>query len=119
MDFIHGGGQWHDMIYLLEDGVLAWVVWERDDRCEATAPVLHARREPLVDALAARPQDDAEGRIPPHEITIPVQLAARIVVLAEMGERQRKVEQQLGSEAVKAKAVGDKDSVHWREGWRE
>ncbi len=98
-DFAHGGGQWHDMLYLPDPGVVALVVWPltwnlQDD------PIMHARFEVPEDRLPEAVQTE-----------IPRELAERIVELARRTTERDALGRQLARDAVASRAIGGRDTV--------
>lgn len=110
MDYAHGGGRWHDVLFLPDRKLVAQVVWEWDAELKEF-PRMHAFDGTLEEQLAARPKDGSEGKKEPEEIRISAALAKEIAELAELAKRQKEMSLRLGKAAVEGKAVGGRDSV--------
>jgi len=118
MDQIHGGGRWHDVLFLPDRKLVAQVVWETEVTWKPEyKSTEHARmyvfEGTLEEQIEARPKDDPEVK-PPEEIRIPAALAKEIADLADLTKRQKELSLRLGKSAVDAKAVGGKESVKGR-----
>jgi hypothetical protein len=106
IDYVHGGGRWHDVLYLPDAGVHAQVVWTPpeilNDRHES--PVMHAWFGPPDE----QPRD-------PVRVQIPAALADRIVALARMTRERDQLGSLLARAAVDAGALRGPESVKPRD----
>ncbi len=114
MDYLHGGGSWHDVLFLPDRKLVAQVVWERDAEGKEF-PRMHVFEGTLEEQLAARPKGHEDGKREPEEIRIPAALGKEITELSELTKKQKEASFRLGKAAVAAKAVGGRDSVKPRE----
>ena len=116
LDLMHGGGAWHDCLFLPQAHVVVQVVWEWSPPGWDRLPRVYAYRG----AIEA-PTDDAARRElaaqpPPETVRIPRDLADRFVELARIEEERRAAGFELGARCVTSRLVGDEASVKPR-GW--
>jgi len=118
MDFIHGGGAWHDCIFLPDAKVIAQVVsesppywWKTRDANDY--PRLYAYRTDEPPEPSTWPED-AKRQRPPEPVRISRHLADQIIATAEREERRRVEGLELGAKCVATGVGGGKDSVTGR-----
>jgi hypothetical protein len=101
MDFMHGGGQWCDCVFLPDAGVVCTLQHEleltKSKAFVEEVPRLQARRASLDEELACRPQESPVGKQAPEEIEVSAAFAREAIALAELTERQRALSAELGA----------------------
>jgi hypothetical protein len=119
MDLIHGGGMWHDCLYLPDEGIVCQVVWRDENRPGGGLPWrefprAYAYRSRIDDRLARDARAPLDGQRAPEEIRIPAAVASEIVALADLADRERDMGERLGAQCVADVIVGGRESVQGR-----
>lgn len=117
----HGGGAWHDCLYLPDAGVMCTVEWQWQLPAGAGAsssgatwqqtPRLHARHVDFAAELARRPAGSTWSDRPPEPVAIDAELARRVVALAELTAQQADLAGSLGARVLGGEALGGPDST--------
>jgi hypothetical protein len=92
-DLVHGGGQWIDELYLPDHGVVCNVTGEPAPTKEdpfATRHRMHAFKGKIRNVFAETVNGEPQEH-PTEELRIPRELAERILELADLTERQRRL----------------------------
>ena len=123
-DPAHGGGAWHDALYLPDHGVVCQVLFLTDVDAPPARGGAHAAQTPepapfrgyallnayhgtLGEELAARPQDAPAARRPLQEIRLPRDLVRAIVAHAEQTRELKRRGEQLAARCIALGVVGD------------
>jgi hypothetical protein len=126
LDYSHGGGQWIDELYLPDAGVVCNVVWNLETCANEKGehvftggwvPTMNAFFGSMEERIGSGSDKSVDPRKPPVEITVPSELAERIMHVAEVEREQRRKRGELARILVDRGLLGGHESVTPRYRW--
>ncbi|MCB9876969.1 MAG: hypothetical protein H6835_05130 [Planctomycetes bacterium] len=121
MDLVHGGGRWHDCLFLPDAGVVCWINFGSelapagDGLALLDTATLFAHHSTLEHELALRPPGSKHGDEAPEPVALDARLAARIVALADLQRQHQQAAAALAADGIAAGVFGNEASLGARD----